>query len=65
MYPLAVLSHLQRRFLTWYVSYILGNCGHARSQGGRQPAEAKPPLHTYNIIYNMYPDLRLSNVCFL
>ena len=24
---------------------ILGNYGHARSQGGRQPAAAKPSLH--------------------
>ena len=39
MYPLAVLSHLRPRF-----AYILGNYGHARSQGGRQPAAAKPPL---------------------
>ena len=37
MYPLAVLSHLQRRFFTYYTCYIsciLGNYGHARSQGG-------------------------------
>ena len=26
--------------------YILGNYGHARSQDGRQPAAAKPPLYT-------------------
>ena len=37
MYPLAVLPHLQRRFFTYntYHVYILGNYGHARSQGGR------------------------------
>ena len=35
IYPLTVLSHLRPRF-----SYILGNSGHARSQGG--PAAAKP-----------------------
>ena len=40
VYPLAVLSHLRPRF-----AYILGNYGHARSQGGRQPAAAKPPLY--------------------
>ena len=46
-YPLAVLSHVQRRFTyTWYyISYILDNCGHSRSQGGRQPAAAKPPFY--------------------
>ena len=27
----------------YHASYILGNYGHARSQGGRQPAAAKPP----------------------
>ena len=27
--------------------YTLGNYGHARSQGGRQSAAAKPPLHKY------------------
>ena len=39
MYPLAVLSHLRPGF-----AYILGNCGHARSQGGRQPRHGKDPL---------------------
>ena len=29
--------------------YIFGNCGHARSQGGRQPAEAEPPSY-YRIV---------------
>ena len=38
------VSHLRSRF-----AYILGNCGHARSQGGRQPAVAKPPLYTVHI----------------
>ena len=36
MYSLAVLSHLRRRF-----AYILGNYGHALSQGGRQSTAAK------------------------
>ena len=40
MYPLAVLSHLRPRF-----AYILGHYGVARSQGGHQPAAAKPPLY--------------------
>ena len=37
LYPLAVLlSHLRSRFAYDDSSiYILGNCGHARSQGGR------------------------------
>ena len=38
-YPLAVLSHLRPRF-----AYMLGNYGHARSQGGRHPAPANTPL---------------------
>ena len=38
----STVSHLRPRF-----AYILGNCGHARSQGGRQPAAAKPPLYAY------------------
>ena len=37
----STVSHLQSRFT---YEYILGNCGHERSQGGRQPAAAKPPL---------------------
>ena len=36
----STVSHLQSRFAD-----ILGNCGHARSQGGRQPATAKPPSY--------------------
>ena len=40
MCPLAVLCRILRpRF-----AGILGNCGHARSQGGRQPAAVKLPL---------------------
>ena len=35
----STVSHLPSRF-----AYILGNYGHVRSQGGRQPAAAKPPL---------------------
>ena len=35
----STVSHVRSRF-----AYILGNCGHARSQGGRQAAAAKPPL---------------------
>ena len=27
------------------ICHILGNCGHARSQGRRQPATARPPLY--------------------
>ena len=42
MYPSAVLSHVPPRF-----AYILGNHGRTRSQGGHQPAVAKPP--TYSI----------------
>ena len=34
------LSHFRPRF-----AYMLGNGGHARSQGGRQPAATKPPLY--------------------
>ena len=33
------VSHLRPR-----LAYTLGNYGHAQSQGGRQPAAAKPPL---------------------
>ena len=43
-YPLVVPSHLRPRF-----AYILDHIGHARSQGGRQPASAKPPLQTWRI----------------
>ena len=42
MQYLAVLSHLRPR-----LAYILGHYGHARSQGGRQPAAAKPGLLYY------------------
>ena len=34
--------------------YILGNYGHARSQGGRQPAAAKPPCAPYNMYLVLY-----------
>ena len=36
----STVSYLRPRFV-----YILGNHGHARSQGGRQLAAAKPPLY--------------------
>ena len=42
-YPLAVLAPLRPRF-----ACILGNYGHARGQGGRQPAAAKPPSTHYS-----------------
>ena len=41
LHPLAAL--LCRIYLQSWFAYILGNCGLARSQGGRQPAAAKPP----------------------
>ena len=41
----STVSHFRPRF-----AYILGNCGHVRSQGGRQPAAAKPPL-VLSIVY--------------
>ena len=44
MYTLAILAHLRPR-----LAYPLGHCGHALSHGGRQPAEAKPPLNTCTI----------------
>ena len=31
-------------------AYILGDDGNARSQGGRQPAAAKPPLYMYSFL---------------
>ena len=52
MCPLAVLSHLRPRFA--YTTYILGNYGHARSQGGRQAAATKPPLYTTRICLEEY-----------
>ena len=58
MVPLgSTVSHLPPRF-----AYILGNYGHdrhARSQGGRQPASAKPPLYDLYIL----PDVGLSFDC--
>ena len=47
-YPFAVLQ-LCRIYGLELPYYIVGNYGHARSQGGRQPATAKPSLH-YGII---------------
>ena len=44
----STLSHLRPP-----LAYILGNYGHARSQGGCQPTAAKPPLHD-TIIYQVY-----------
>ena len=38
------VSHVRPR-----LAYILGNCGHARCQGGRQAATAKSPLEIYLI----------------
>ena len=42
MVPLGstIVSRLRPRF-----AYTLGNYGRARSQGGRQPTAAKPPLY--------------------
>ena len=40
----STVSHLRSRF-----AYILGNYGHVRSQGGRQPATANPSLHCINL----------------
>ena len=37
-------------------AYIFGNCGHVRSQGGRQHAAAKPPVHYPTIQYCMTRD---------
>ena len=34
------VTHLRARFA---YEYVLGNCGHARGQGGRQPTAAKHP----------------------
>ena len=36
----------------YYVSSILGNYGHARSQGGRQPAAVRPPFYIHTAINN-------------
>ena len=43
------VSHLRPRF-----AYILSNYGHARSQGGCQPAASKPPL-VYQYIVHIIP----------
>ena len=45
LYPLAALLHFYAFTASICQYYILGNYGHARSQGGRQPATAKPPLY--------------------
>ena len=39
-----------------FMSCILGNYGHARSQGGRQPAVAKPPWCDNTIITTPYSE---------
>ena len=51
VYPLAVLSLLLPRF-----AYILGNYGHARSQGGCRPV---PPCRSYYIVKWSYYSSRL------
>ena len=43
------------------LNYIFGNYGDARSQGGRQPAAAKPPLYMHNVricIYHLDANIR-------
>ena len=64
MYPLAVLlSHLRPRFADLsLISYILGNYGHVRSQGGRHSATASPPLYLsiYISIY-IFSILRIAS----
>ena len=57
MYPLAVLSHLHPRF-----AYILGHDGHARSQGGHQPAAAQSPSYT-NIILFYFISILFTRSC--
>ena len=47
--PFAVLSHSVAFTASICLHCILGNHGHARSQGGRQPAEAEPPSY-YRIV---------------
>ena len=41
----STMSHLRPRF-----AYTIGNDGHARSQGGRQPAATKPRLFDIRIM---------------
>ena len=55
MFPLAVLSHLRPRF-----TYIIGNYGHARSQGGRHSAAAKTALYIY-FVYLCWTASRTAN----
>ena len=47
-----------------YYTYILGNYGYARSQGGRQPAAAKSPVvfSFSKIIQNVHPGPFLLNI---
>ena len=59
----STVSHLRPRF-----AYILGNYGHARSQGGRQPAAAKPPLYKHIHAYiqtEKKKNLTLNRLCFI
>ena len=44
MYPLAVLLSVAFTTSICPYRYIVGNYGHAQSQGGRQPVAAKPRL---------------------
>ena len=57
MHPLAVLllSHVRPRF-----AYILGNYGHARSQGGRHPATAKASLALLRVILESWQKQALN-----
>ena len=57
MHPLAVPSHLRPQF-----SSNLGHYGHARSQGERQPAAAKPPLYCIHLYwYTVASGARILN----
>ena len=53
MYPLAVprTVSIYLRIILQYISHILENYGHARSQGGRHPVAAKPPLCTWYVFF--------------
>ena len=55
--PLAVLSHLRPQS-----AYIMGNYGRAGSQGGRQPAAAKPP--SYDGV-NVRMSSRMQRNCYI
>ena len=63
MYPLAVLSHCLRPLAYQVLYYILGNWGHARSQGGRQSARGEAP-HAYTRYMTMYSSVCHVFVCF-